>query len=256
MTESLDLPDARGPTGSPSPLPEHSQDHSSSRSGEPRSAWVTLSNTETRRLAEPRQRLQARLLDMVAMIAPAFVATVIASYTAWNLFTPSEWPLRGHTRDVPGDFAGAWLLPFVPYLPILLYEIVVTARRGQTWGKKENHIKVVRLNDGLVPTATASLVRWGLPAATGVAGFVCGFLAVTAGPDNKPTTTEWIACLCCGAASWLLVYLSALWDNNRRGWHDKAAGTVVVQEPEPQTRPDQPKRTAGDPGSGDSQQGS
>ena len=37
-----------------------------------------------------------------------------------------------------------------------------------------------------------------------------------------------------GLALWLVVFVSALWGRSGRGWHDAAAGTVVIDDPTPQ----------------------
>ena len=86
----------------------------------------------------------------------------------------------------------------------ILYEVTMIANLGQTIGKMATKIKVVRADNGLVPGWSKAVIRWILPAA---ASFIpiLGFLA------------------------WLLVYCSLLWDKRRQGWHDKAAGTLVVK---------------------------
>ena len=52
-----------------------------------------------------------------------------------------------------------------------------------------------------------------------------------------------------GLALWLLVHVSSFWDDNGRGWHDKAAGTVVIIDPEHQTQPHRPAQSAPGPSS-------
>ena len=36
-----------------------------------------------------------------------------------------------------------------------------------------------------------------------------------------------------GTAAWLIVLVSPAWNHNERGWHDKAAGTIVINDPHP-----------------------
>ena len=36
-----------------------------------------------------------------------------------------------------------------------------------------------------------------------------------------------------GTAAWLIVLVSPAWNQNERGWHDKAAGTIVINDPHP-----------------------
>ncbi len=84
------------------------------------------------------------------------------------------------------------------------YEVVLIAVRGQTLGKMLVSIKVIRADFGGVPGAGKSVIRWIIPVAASWVPFI-GFLVS------------------------LLVYISLLWDSNRQGWHDKAAGTLVVK---------------------------
>ena len=76
------------------------------------------------------------------------------------------------------------------------YEVLFTALRGQTVGKAMVGIMVVR-SDGSVPGLRKAFGRW-----------VVVHLVPIAAP---------------------LVYLSLTWDARRQGWHDKAAGTLVVK---------------------------
>ena len=84
-----------------------------------------------------------------------------------------------------------------------LYEITLTATMGQTVGKRLLGIKVVHLSDGDVPGWGSATIRYLLPTAVGALPIV-QFLA-------------------------LVVYLRALWDPMRQGFHDRAAGTIVVR---------------------------
>ena len=86
----------------------------------------------------------------------------------------------------------------------ILYEVSLIAIRGQTLGKMAVRIKVVRADNGLEPGWGKSVGRWIIPAALAFIPLVGWLLS-------------------------LLVYLSLLWDKVRQGWHDKAAGTLVVK---------------------------
>jgi len=89
---------------------------------------------------------------------------------------------------------------FIAPLIWCVYEVVLIAVRGQTLGKMLVKVKVVRVDFGSVLGAGKSVGRWIIP----FAGLVV------------PVIT-------------LLVYIWMLWDRNRQGLHDKAAGTVVVK---------------------------
>ena len=84
------------------------------------------------------------------------------------------------------------------------YEVVLIAVRGQTLGKMLVSIKVIRADFGGVPGAGKSVIRWIIPVAASLVPLI-------------------------GPLVSLLVYISLLWDSNRQGWHDKAAGTLVVK---------------------------
>lgn len=84
------------------------------------------------------------------------------------------------------------------------YEVLFIGWRGQTPGKMALGIRVASFADGANPSWSAAAIRSLLPTAAGALPFGLGLLGI-------------------------LVYASAAWDRMRRGWHDKAAGTVVVR---------------------------
>jgi uncharacterized RDD family membrane protein YckC len=79
--------------------------------------------------------------------------------------------------------------------------------RGQTLGKIALRIRIVRMADGAIPTPAQAAIRFLLP--TAVAAIPIPILSVVA----------------------LLIYVSAVWDPQRRGYHDKASGTIVLAIP-------------------------
>jgi len=81
---------------------------------------------------------------------------------------------------------------------------VPTAARGRTIGKLIVGIKVLRADTWSEPGVGKSLGRWVVPAVP--------FVVI---PFGRLLT--------------LLVYASAAWNKQGQGWHDKAAGTVVVR---------------------------
>lgn len=85
-----------------------------------------------------------------------------------------------------------------------VYEVAMVSWRGQTLGKIALGIRIVRIADGRVPTPAQAAIRFLLP--TAVAAIPIPVLSVVA----------------------LLIYVSAVWDPRRRGYHDKAAGTIVL----------------------------
>ena len=127
-----------------------------------------------------------------------------------------------------------WTLLTIPAsIPMVRYESVYTAWRGQTFSKRLLGIRVVCWKNQTASTSdhrlplTRSLVRWAVPHIAGVT------VAVTAAMVSFPMIarfrTIFFISAGAGLTAWTLVYLSSLWDKDGRGWHDKAAGTVVVE---------------------------
>ena len=87
-----------------------------------------------------------------------------------------------------------------------VYEIAFIAFTGQTPGKRLLRIRVVDVTTGRPPRLDGATIRYLVPSV----------------PALLPEI---------GAVITLVVYLSATWSPTRQGWHDRAAGTVVVRAP-------------------------
>lgn len=162
----------------PPPLPPREN----SNNPHPAPGWTT-SEPSGGQLAGPAARLGARILDWVVIAVIGVVIAVIGIPTA--------------RVGGPEMFL---LLPMVGFL----YEVPLTAVRGQTLGKMALKVKVVRLDNGLVP-------GWGKSIGRGIIPMAAALIPLAG----------WIGAL--------LVYVSMLWDDRRQGWHDKAAKTLVIQ---------------------------
>ena len=170
------------------------------------------------------RRLAARLIDGAVLAIPTllwlFVVSWLVLAAAWN-------------SDASfGGFGGLLLLVVAAYVPAVVYEVALTARSGQTLGKDALGIMVVRRDDGQLPHARESFVRWLVLAVSGIVGVT----ALAALPRIQGEGDSWWG-LAWLLAGWLvpvlLVCASSLWHSDRRGWHDKAAGTVVVKDSSP-----------------------
>ena len=84
-------------------------------------------------------------------------------------------------------------------LLLALYELSTTAY-GASIGKRVAGIRIVSDTDGSAPGWRAAAVRWWIQT-------VCWIVWIVA----------------------LIMYASILWRPNRQGWHDLAAGTLVVR---------------------------
>ena len=108
----------------------------------------------------------------------------------------------------------------VAFAWVVLYEPVSVALWGRTAGKWAAGIKVVSIVDGAKPSTARSFARVALPAVAGLATFGVGWLVVQT-----------------------VLWASTMTDSDRRGWHDRLAGTVVVKA---KRRPARPDRRDGD----------
>ena len=155
--------------------------------------WATLGTGGTVQLASAGSRLVARLIDGAIVIVVTLIplAAGVQDFSEWI-----EEPSVGMSLAIMAMD--------------LLYEVALTATRGQTLGKMALKIKVVRADNGLVPGWSKSAGRWLVP--------------------TIPGLIEWIR-----PSLWLigllsfLVYASLTWDKRRQGWHDKAVQTFVVK---------------------------
>lgn len=158
--------------------------------------WANLGTGGTVELASPGARLGARILDIMIVVGALTILGVLYVVAAFGSDSDS---------DSASAFAAALVVLVLLAAAIgLLYEVTMIATRGQTLGKMATSIKVVRADNGLVPGWGKSIGRWFIPALLPIIPFVGWILS-------------------------LLVYVSFLWDRARQGWHDKAAGTLVVK---------------------------
>lgn len=170
-------------------------------------------------------RLTAKLIDLTITAAIAFIAETTFRVLTLNLSI-------SHYTD-PQAYGAASL-----FVAVLLFEvalIVNTARKGTTPGRRLLRIKVVARSDSGTPSPLGAISRWVLPLVV-AAPLVDAFIRDIPERANDETSAAmsgrawwlWVA-----VGWWLLVHASTLWDNQRRGWHDKAAGTIVVKAPRP-----------------------
>ena len=159
-------------------------------------------------LANPGRRLGARLLDglvllpvsaliivaIVVFVAPHVGPVFPAAKTASDAGTSSRTP--GFVWLELAIFAGIFVLNLVQ----AVYETVAVARYGRTLGKAWLGIRIVR-TDG-------SPLDWGRAAGRTGLYFVMGWIGVVG----------------------LVNELWCLWDEDRQCLHDKAVGTLVVND--------------------------
>lgn len=107
----------------------------------------------------------------------------------------------GSADDVSGFSVAGLILGIVIGVG---YEVLQIAVWGQTLGKRMVGVKVIHAAHGGLPGWGKAFGRWAIP----------GLLALI-------PLVGWILSILC--------YLSATWDRVYQGWHDKAAGTLVIR---------------------------
>jgi uncharacterized RDD family membrane protein YckC len=162
------------------------------------SGLVQIPGMGTVKVATIGSRALARIIDSVilyAIVGILYFVFIGGAAAATNDGTVSN----GETAGILGGF---FAFIGISVLITILYELLLTAFKGQTVGKMVMGIKVVRSADGQVPGFGPAFMRWLLPM---IGAFLCYVGAI-------------------------LVYLSPLFDSSGRvqGWHDKAANTLVI----------------------------
>ena len=177
------------------------------------------------------KRAAARATDAFLSVLLAALLAIIAACIAAVVTQPSM------LSDENWDSYYMLLVPLlVPALILVIrYEVAGTTRRGRTFGKKNMGIRVVHCDDQHGPFSDSSdweypeplygLIRWAIPHGAGL------FAALVTGVAAVPRIGGFgvLVGAAVGLAAWTVVYLSSLLDKNGRGWHDKAAGTIVVE---------------------------
>ncbi|MFE3073286.1 RDD family protein [Streptomyces sp. NPDC059247] len=145
-------------------------------------------------LAESGRRIIARVIDWLIIAVP--LAIIGIPFDIYRRATENSFG--------SGESLGFQLLTIVAFVA---YDTVMTARTGQTVGKKLMKLRVAMLNDGSTPPMNQSLLR---------------------------AVVLWLPALICCACLWpLLLLILILVDKPyKQGLHDKAAKTVVVAVPQ------------------------
>ena len=174
------------------------------------------------------RRAAARLCDACVMAVVEAVMIVMAGLIAVIVTRPGSFD--------EDQFMILWVLLMVPAsIPAYLFEVGATARWSQTFGKRLADIRVVPWDDETAAVAGdvrlahwRFAARWAIPIVPGIVAAVAVAIVVLPGAQDGDDF-GWLL-IGAFAVPWALVYASSLWDKNRRGWHDKAAGTIVVDD--------------------------
>ena len=164
-------------------------------------------------LASRTARFGSRLIDLAIYFLLTLVLLLVLHFTDVKPIPVDDSYDSDAVRDYAESVDGLF---WAPILFSAIYEIGLTATRGQTIGKMATRTQVVRAEDlfqpewGRTPGWGQSIIRWALPAVLLVPAFYLPYI---------------------GEILFLLCYLALTWDRDRQGWHDKAARTLVVTMP-------------------------
>ncbi|MFC4492707.1 RDD family protein [Streptomyces ovatisporus] len=177
--------------------------------------YININNLGPAQLATMGQRFLARLIDgliistvlTIVMIAGLGSAIGVGSSIddCGTYTTPGYSECVQDAQEASMGALGVMMVMMLCLAVFLaLYEWLMIAFKGATVGKMALGLRVVREADGQLPGAGGGFVRYIIPIAGALACYI-------------------------GA---LLVFLSPFFDNSGKlqGWHDRAAGTVVIKK--------------------------
>ncbi|MER8037040.1 RDD family protein [Streptomyces hydrogenans] len=151
-------------------------------------------------LAESGRRILARLVDWLIIAVP--LAIIGIPFDIYDRAT-----VDGDDFQATWTGGGQIVFQLLTIVAFITYDTVLTAKNGQTVGKRLMKLRVAMLNDGSTPPMSQSLLR---------------------------AVVLWLPALICCACLWpLLLLILILVDKPyKQGLHDKAAKTVVVTVPQ------------------------
>ncbi|MFF9848197.1 RDD family protein [Streptomyces litmocidini] len=154
-------------------------------------------------LAETGRRVLARLIDWVIIAVP--LAIIGIPFDIYQRATRDGNDFGDAVNSLNGG--SQLVFQLITIVAYVAYDTVLTAKNGQTIGKRLMKLRVAMLNDGTTPPMSQSLVR---------------------------AVVLWLPALICCACLWpLLILILILVDKPyKQGLHDKAAKTVVVSVPQ------------------------
>ncbi|MFH8471383.1 RDD family protein [Streptomyces sp. NPDC018000] len=170
--------------------------------------YINVPVLGTVQVASMGRRLCARLIDGVAIGVILAIIMGIGLAGAVGLANDCDSTSPDYTscvNDASAGFIGVmftWIMVIACFT--LLYEWLMISFVGATVGKLAVGLRVVKENTGQKPGLGSGFIRYIIPI---VGVFLCYIGAV-------------------------LVYLSPFFDNSGKlqGWHDRAAGTLVIKK--------------------------
>ncbi|UQX02621.1 RDD family protein [Streptomyces sp. RerS4] len=178
--------------------------------------YINVAGLGTVQVATMGRRFGARVIDALAISVLVWILMAIGLAGSLGLAESMEdcgtdYSSAAYQTCVneQAEAAGGMIAALFGTLALigiatLLYEWLMISFVGATLGKMALGLKVVKENTGSVPGLGGGFIRWIIPM---VGSFLCGI-------------------------GQILVYLSPFFDNSGKlqGWHDRAAGTIVVKK--------------------------
>lgn len=165
-------------------------------------------------LASPSQRTVSTVVDgMIALVPGLMVLVVVLAIRDSSIFTDQsirmgEAPSPEQEADITVAFIWGWATTLGVWVA---YQVVALAVWGQTLGSVITSSRVARWSDGKRPDWHQAALRALLPAA---------FASLFVSSNPFLWFLSW---------GWVVVFMAAFSNPLRRGFHDLAAGTIVVR---------------------------
>jgi uncharacterized RDD family membrane protein YckC len=119
------------------------------------------------------------------------------------------------------------------YSAYWVYSVSLHALRGQTIGKKAQHVKVMDVSEERIPSLRQAIVRDIGGITAGIFGMLCFIYIVVAhkygGTDDLLNHWPWRILVFANLGWFVLELTTMLTNSKRRALHDLIAGTVVVR---------------------------
>jgi len=146
-------------------------------------------------------------------------------------------PLARGLAERRFEYAGFWQRAVALLIDWLIVVVIAMPIIVVTFGAAYFSLDWVRRSGDLAIAAVVGAIIVGLWRYCGATPgkLAVGVRIVDAATGAPPTTMRLVIRLLCYFVSALPFYLGFLWaafDRRKQGWHDKIAGTVVIQEPD------------------------
>ena len=139
--------------------------------------------------------------------------------------------------DARFEYAGFWQRAVALLIDWLIVVVIAMPIIVVTFGAAYFSLDPVRRSGDLAIAAVVGAIIVGFWRYCGATPgkLAVGVRIVDAATGGPPSTLRLVIRLLCYVVSALPFYLGFLWaafDRRKQGWHDKIAGTVVIQEPD------------------------